>query len=113
MNTVLARDGDLATFNEVLGWVINTHLGILALSSKQFLELVSPLEIPDSQRCMSVKNLDHLISNLHSMHLAVPGSIRHFYAMLVSLARARSSKREVADFSAQFQQASSSSVKYV
>ena len=67
--------------------MIDTHQGTLALSYKQCLELIYLLEIPNSQRRMSVKNLERLIDKLSSMQLAVHGAIRHFYAMQVALTR--------------------------
>ena len=68
--------------------MINTHRGTLALSSKKCLNLIFPLEIPDRQRRISGKNLEHLISTLRSMHLAMPGAIGHFYAMQAALTHA-------------------------
>ena len=65
--------------------MINTHRGNLSLSFKQCLELISLLEIPDSQRLISLKKLERLIGKLRSMHLAVPGAIGNFYKMQVAL----------------------------
>ena len=48
LKKALARYGDWATIKEILGCVINTHRGTLDMFSKQHLELISLLEIPDS-----------------------------------------------------------------
>ena len=88
LKKALARDRDWLTLKEILGWVIETHQGNLALSSKQRLELIYLLEIPNIQRRRSVKKLERLIRKLRSMHLAVPGAIVHFYKMQVALTRA-------------------------
>ena len=66
---------------DILGLVINTHRGNLSLSSKLQLDLLSLLAIPTTHLRILFKNLEHLIGNLCSMHLAVTGAIGHFYAM--------------------------------
>ena len=77
----LERDREWETIKEILGLVINTHRGNLALSSKRRLELISLLEIPNSQRRISVKKLEKLIGKLRSTHLTKPGAISQFYAI--------------------------------
>ena len=44
--------------------MINTHWVTLALSSKQHIEIISLLGIPDSQRCISIKKLERLIGKI-------------------------------------------------
>ena len=80
-------DGYWSTIKEILGWVIGTHRSTLVLSSKQHLQIISLLVIPDSHRRISAKNLECLISKLRSMHLLVLGSIWYFYTMHFSLTR--------------------------
>ena len=70
-----------------MGWGINTHRGTLDLYSKRRLDIIYLLEIPDSQRRISINNLERLIGKLCFMHLSVPGAIGHFYAMQVNLTR--------------------------
>ena len=65
--------------------MINTHRGNLSLSFKQCLELISLLEIPDSQRLISLKKLERLIG------------IGHFYAVQVALNHTQATKRAVVD----------------
>ena len=81
LNKALDGDGDWATIKDILRWVINTQWGTLALFSKIRLKIIYLMEIYDSQRCISVKNLERLIFNLPSMHLAMPGTIGYFYAI--------------------------------
>ena len=59
--------------------MVYIHRVTLALSSKRRLEIISLLGIPNSQRRISVKNLERIIVNIRSMHLTVPGTIGHFY----------------------------------
>ena len=96
--------GYWAIIKDILGWVIGNHEGTLTLSSKRRLEIISILEIPDSQRCISVKKLERLIGKLQSMHLAVHGAIGRFYTMHIALTRSRSGKRAAAYFSFRFHQ---------
>ena len=69
----MAGDGEWAITKEILGWVIDTHMG----TSKQCLNLISLMEIIDRQRGISSKNLERLVGKLRSIHPAVPGSIGH------------------------------------
>ena len=100
----LVGDRYWTIIKEIVGWEINTHRGTLALSSKKCLKLISLLEIPDRQRRISGKKLEHLISTLRSMHLAMPEAIGHFYAMQVSLTRDRAAKRAADYLSNKFHQ---------
>ena len=79
LKKAFSGDGYWATIKEIL------VQGTLAMSSKQCLDLISLLDIPDSQRHISVNNRELLINNIQSMHLAVPGAIGHFYMMQVAL----------------------------
>ena len=104
LEKALAGDRDWSTAKEILGWVINTYQDTLALYSKQRLELLSLLAIHLTQRHISAKKLERLIRKIRSMYLAMPGAISHFYAMQVSLTRARAAKNATANISAQFHQ---------
>ena len=101
---VWAGFGDWATIKEILGWVIETHLGNLTLYSKLHIELSYLMEIPNIQVCISVNKMKRLIGKLRSMHLDVPGDIGHFYAMQVSLTRSQAEKRPAANLSVLFHQ---------
>ena len=54
LKKLLDRAREWATIKEILGWAIETHQGSLVLSSKQRIKLISLLEIPDSQRRISI-----------------------------------------------------------
>ena len=81
----MAGNDDWDRVKATLGWVINTHRDILNLSYKWKLDLLSLLVIHIIQIHISVNKMDQLIGKLRSIHLAVTGSIRHLYAMYVSL----------------------------
>ena len=71
-------DGDWSTTREILGWIVNTDEGTLRLFPKRKEELGTLLDIPPSQRRISMKNLERLIEKLRSMHLAIPGEVGHY-----------------------------------
>ena len=56
----------------------------------------NPSGDPPSQRRISTKKLDHLIGKLCSMHLAVPGTVGHFYNLQQSLTAAHHAHRSTA-----------------
>ena len=104
LEKALAGDRDWDMVKDIPGWVIDTHRGTISLSSKQRLEILSLLAIHLTQRHISAKKLERLIRKIRSMYLAMPGAISHFYAMQVSLTRARAAKNATANISAQFHQ---------
>ena len=73
---------------EVLGQIINTDLGTVALSERKLQEIQDLLNIPISQRCMGRKDLERLVGELCSMHLAVPGAVTHLYYIQCALFQA-------------------------
>ena len=89
-------DGDWATTNEILGWVVDTAAGTLSFSPKRMAELGTILKIPPSQRQISTKNMGRLIGKLRSMHLAVPGAVGHFYNLQQPLTAAHHAHRDAA-----------------
>ena len=94
--TYLQGDGDWETTKEVLGWVLNTTTGTLSLSPKRTAELLALLDIPPTQRRMSVKKLERLIGKLRSMHLAVPGAVAQLYHIQGALTAALHASRTTA-----------------
>ena len=62
------------------------------------------MTIPTTQFHISVKKLKRLIRKLCSMHLAVPGTIGHFYAMQGALTCARAANKFTAKLFARFHQ---------
>ena len=83
-----AGDGDWEQVKEILGWIINTHLGTLRLSQKRIADLLHQLDIAPSKRKIRRKRLEVLIGKLRSMHLAIPGAIGHFYYLQQALTKA-------------------------
>jgi hypothetical protein len=90
LKKALAGDGDWNTVKEILGWVIDTDSGTLRLLDKRLSDLRNLLNIPSSQRRISRKKLERLIGKLHSMHLAIPSAIGHFYNIQKALTHASS-----------------------
>ena len=88
LKKALQGDGDWKTTKEILGWIVNTDEGTLIISPKRKEELGTLLDIPPLQRRMSTKKLERLIGKLRSMHLAVPGTVGHFYNLQQSLTAA-------------------------
>ena len=70
---ILAGEGDWGCVKELLGWIIDTKAGAVALPERNLQELRDLLEISIYHQRMGQKDLEHLIGKLRSMHLAVPG----------------------------------------
>ena len=84
--------------NDILVWVINTHRGTISQYSKRRLDILSLMTIPTNKRCILVNNMERLINNICSVHLALPGAIRHLYVLTSNLA----AKNTTANLYAQF-----------
>ena len=54
LKKALSGYGNFERVKEIMGWVINTHWGTLALSSKQCILILSLLSIPTTQCCIWV-----------------------------------------------------------
>ena len=104
LKKALARDEYWETIKEILGWMIDTNRGNLALSSKKRPDLISLLDIPNSQRHKYSKKLERFIGKLRSIHFAMTGVIWHFYTMQVTLTCTRAGKRSAVKLSARFHQ---------
>ena len=87
---------------DILEWVSENHWVTLALSSKKRLYILFLIVIPTTQCRISFKNLERLIGKLHSMHLAIPGSIEHIYSMEIALTRAQASMNATTNLAARF-----------
>ena len=85
---LLAGEGDWECVKEILGWVIYTKTGTVALPERKIQELWDLLYIPTTQRRMGRKNLERLVGKLHTMHLAVPRAVAHIYHIQRALAQA-------------------------
>ena len=71
--------GDWTCVKEVLGRTIVTEAGTVALPKRKLHEQTQLLAIPAIQRGIGQKELERLVGNLCSMHLAVPGVLAHLY----------------------------------
>ena len=76
--------------------MVNTEDGTLQLSPKRKAELKTLIDIPPTQRRISTKKLERLISKLRSIHLAIPGAVGHFYNLQRSLTAAHHAHRTTA-----------------
>ena len=85
---LLSGQVDLECVKEVLGWIIDTEAGTVALPEHKLQKLQDLLDIPISQRRMCRNDLDRLSGNLFSVHLAVPGAVAHLYHIQRALAQA-------------------------
>ena len=92
VKTLLAREGDWECVKDVLGWIIDTKSGDVALLDHKLQDLQDLLEIPTTQRRMDRKDLERLEGKLCSMHLAVPGAVAHLYHIQRALAQAGADK---------------------
>ena len=93
LKKALQGDGSWLPVKEILGWILDTSQGTLQLPEKRRQELRQLLQIPASQRRISVDKLRRLIGKLRSLHLAVPGAIGHFYHLQTALTQAGSGRR--------------------
>ena len=85
LKKALQGNGNCAQIEGIFVWSINTHDGTLRLPSKRLAELRIILAIHSSQRRMSPKKLELLIGKLCSIHLDIPGVVRHFYHLQMAL----------------------------
>ena len=76
---LMAGEGDWTCKKEVLGWLINTEAGTVALPEQKHLEFLQLLTILATQRRMVRKELESLVGKLCSMYLAVPRAVAHLY----------------------------------
>ena len=75
----MASQGDWTYEKEVLGWLIDTETGTVALPELKHLELLQLLSITITQGRIGRKELERLVGKLRCMHLVVPGLVAHFY----------------------------------
>ena len=89
---LLAGEGDWECFKEVLGWIIDTEAGTIALPDCKLQELRDLLDIPLSQRRMGRQDLERLVGKLRPMHLPVTGAVAHIYHIQRALDQAGTDK---------------------
>ena len=75
----MASQGDWTYEKEVLGWLIDTERGTVALPELKHLELLQLLSITAMQGRIGRKELERLVGKLRSMHLAVTVEVAHLY----------------------------------
>ena len=106
VKNILDGEVDWECVKEVLGWVVDTDAGTIALPENNIQELRNLLEILTTQRRMGRKDLERLVGNLRSMHLSVLGEVAHLYHIQRALAQAGTDKawlspdfyRDIADW---------------
>ena len=64
---------------EVLGSMINTEAGTVALPEWKLQELNQLLAIPATQRCIGRKDMERLKGKICSIKLALPGAVAYLY----------------------------------
>ena len=79
MKNLVAGEGYWTCVKEVLGWILNTEAGTVTLPERKLEELLTPVDIPATQRRMGRKDLEGLVGKFRSMHLAVPGAVAHLF----------------------------------
>ena len=82
---ILAGEGDWACVKEVLGWTLYTEVGMPPLLGRKLWELITLVDISVTQYRMGRKDLERLVGNLCSMHLAVPGEVAHLFYIQCAL----------------------------
>ena len=82
-----AGEGNRTFVMEVLGWVIDTEAGTLALPDSKLQEMNQLFATLATQRCISQKELERLVENIRLMHLAVPGAVAHLCNIQHALAQ--------------------------
>ena len=79
VKNILAGEGDWTCVKEVLGCTLDTKTGTVNLPDKKLEELLTLVDIPDTQCRMGRKDLERLVGKLCSMHLAVTGAATHLF----------------------------------
>ena len=72
---------------EFLGWLIDTESSTVSLPEQKHMEVLKLPSIPATQRRMSQKELESLVGELLSMHLAVSGAVAQLYHIQHALAQ--------------------------
>ena len=63
----------------VLGWMVDTEAGTVALPERNLWDLFELLTIVTTQHCIGQKELERLVGKLRPMLLAVPRAVAHIY----------------------------------
>ena len=87
------EDGYSDVQKEIFVWVLNYEMGTFQLPSRWIADLKALLAIPSTRRGIAVPKLRLLIRKLCSMHLAVLGSIGHFFYIQEALTKAGTGTR--------------------
>ena len=76
---MMASQGNWTYKKEVLGWLIDTETGTVALPELKHLEILQLLSITARQGRIGRKELERLVGKLRAMHLVGPGVVERFY----------------------------------
>ena len=79
VKNLLEGDGDWTYVKEVLGWTLDTEAGTVTLLERKLQELLTLVDILETQRWMVRKDLERLVGKLLSIHLALPGPVSHLF----------------------------------
>ena len=74
---ILVGEGNWTCVKEVWGWTFDMEVVIFALPECKLQELLSRIELTVTQRHVGRKDIDRLVENICSMHLAVTGVVAH------------------------------------
>ena len=89
---IMAGEGDWECVKEVLGWIIDTEAGKIALLDYKLQELRYLLNTLISKWRMGRKDLDRLVGKLLPMHLPVLEAVVHLYHIQRSLDQAETDR---------------------
>ena len=87
VKNILAKEGDWECVKEVLGWIVATKAGTVALPERKLQEIRDLLDILTTQRRIVRKYLERLVGKLRSMHLVVLGAVTNIYHIQCALAQ--------------------------
>ena len=85
VKNLLAVEGDWTCIKGVLGWILDTEAGTVALRERKIEDILTLVDISVTQRSMGKKDLERLVGKIRSMHLAVPGAVAYLFRIHCAL----------------------------
>ena len=86
VKTLLAGEGDWTCAKEVLGLTVDTKAGTVSLPKRKIWELLTFVDILETQCRMVQKDLKRLVEKLRYINLPVPGAVALLYHIQHALA---------------------------
>ena len=77
-----AGEGGWTYAKEVLGWILDMEAGVVTLPERKLEDILTLVDISNTQCIIVRKDLEGLVGNLCSMHIMVPGVVVHLYQIL-------------------------------